>query len=459
MELSKSQRNVSFAGCIVLVAVIQLLSGGISNIMSSILMRMDAMNYFAIQAVIASVGTAIMTPIGGRLGDIIGRRNVVLIGSILLLAGCFCMAPMNSFVLFMVGRVLASAGMGAFLSIPFALCADIFPRDQYAKKVGLLQAALAIGIVLGATIAGALNDMGLIAVAIIYPGVLCVIGALMIFTQIPNKKAENRAPVDVLGLVLISIFVAAISLSFSFGGRMGFLTPIILCGFGVAIVSFIILYRVEIKKAVPFIPFKLFRNIKFTGICFFTGFLAVYQAVMAMYVPLAGQQVMGLTSTVTGLFTLPRSILCIVLPSIVAVWVTKKSTRLRQAHMVSSGMVVLAFCGMVFISATSPIYLPFVLIALTGISEAFRAVSSNPMLVSLLDPKDIGIGIALNSTVGTLLASIGSSVLSAVYTPVASTNIPGALTLMFVITASLAFIALLIATFMLRDKKEVVAEA
>ena len=395
----------------------------------------------------------ILTPIGGRLGDIIGRRNIILVSAVVVLAGCVCMVPMASFPLFLFGRMLASAGLGAFISIPFAICAEIFPRDQYAKKVGLLQAALAIGIVLGATIAGYLNELGLLTIVFVYPGILCVFGALMIFTQMPNKKNEKRAPVDIPGLVLISVFVAAISLSFSFGGRLGFLNPVILCGFGIAIISFITLFRVESKKEVPFIPFNLFRNLKFAGICFFTGFIANYMGVMGLYIPLTGQSVMGLSSTVTGLFTLPRSILCVILPSVFAIWVTKNESHLRHAHMLSSGIVVLAFIGVSTISGNSPVYLPFVFLALTGISEAFRAISSNPMLVSILEPKDIGIGIALNSTVGSLLSTIGSSVLSSVYTPIASNNIPRALQLMYIITACLAFIAFLIATIMLRDKK------
>lgn len=455
MDLSQKKKNLIFAGCFLLIMVVQL-GNGISNIMSSILTKMDAMQYYSIQAVLFTLTIAVTNPIGGRLGDIIGRKTVSLIGAVIYLMGSALMtfgALLTSFTVFIAGRIINSAGAGLFLSIPFAICADIFPGKAYTKKVGLLTAATALGATCGATLAGILDSGGIGLVAIAYPGAVALAGALLIFTQLPASEAKCHAPVDVAGIALVSIFMACMTLAFSFGGKIGFMKPIILAGFVVSVLSFFLLLKVEKKKQTPFIPFALFRNLKFTGVCFFTAFISVNISVMAAYVPLTGQKVMGLASTVTGLFTLPRSIVCIVLPSIAAIWVNKKEARRRQALILTALCVLIAFTGLYLLGPASPAFLPFVLLAITGVSEAFRGVSTYPMLVSLLDEQDRGIGIALNNTMGTLLAAIAGSILSAIYTPLAQTDIPQALHMVYAIVVLLELLALLIAVFVLKDRK------
>lgn len=454
MDLNTSKKNIIYLGCILMVSTIQLSAMGLNNTMYAILTRMDGLQYYALLSVLAGLGTAIMTPVGGKLGDLFGRRNIAMVGAALSLAFMVIMGISQNLFVFIVCRALLSFGIGIFTSIPFAICADIFPREVLGKKVGMLSATLAAAIFLGATIAGMLNDVDLISVAIIYPGIICIIGAMLIFLNMPNSKSPQKPVIDFAGIALLAIFMTSLSLSFSFANSMGFTHPVILAGFAVTIFSAVALYQVEKRKAQPIIPFYLFKNMKYTGVCLIAALLSCYQVVMGVYVPVTGQAVMGLSSTVTGFVTLPRTIFCVVLPAVTAVWVSKHPARLRQAQIIAGVCISAAFTGMSFTGPNSPVFLPFMLLAITGIGEGFRAVAGTPLVVQQLEPKDIGVGIALVNTMGSLGPTIAAAVLGAVYNARSAVDINGALVNVYWITTVLSVTAALIAIFMLRDTQK-----
>lgn len=454
MELNKRNQSIAFLGCILVVGTIQLGNMGLNNIMYPILTNLGGLQYYALQTVLASLGTAVMTPIGGRLGDLFGRRTIVLIGSIIFMISLAMMAFLDQLVFFIAGRLIFGIGMGLFISIPFAICAEIFPGDIYPKKVAMLSASLSACIVLGSTIAGILYERGLLKVAILYPGVLCILGALMIYTQLPASKSREKPLIDYTGICLLAVFMSALSLSFSFGGNIGFGHPTILAGFAVTVVSLILLYRVETKKEQPVIPFYLFRNIKFTGICIVTGMVSTYQMMMGVYVPVTGQKIMNLSSTVTGMFTLPRSVLCVILPAIIAVWVNNRGDRLRISQIISCVTVVIAFAGLSMTGPSTPMLVPFLLLAITGIGEGYRAVASNPLLVKQLESKDMGIGIALNTTIGTVISTVVSAGIGAVYTRISVTSLGGALRMVYILTTALAVFCVVVAVVTLKDLRQ-----
>lgn len=453
MELSNSKKNIIYLGCILMVATIQLSAMGLNNTMYSILTRMDGIHHYSLVAVLSGLGAAIMTPVGGKLGDIFGRRNVAIVAAAFSAICMVIMGITNSLMVFIVARAILSFGTGAFTSIPFAISADVFTQEEYPQKVGMLSATLAAAVFLGATIAGALNDMGYISVAIIYPGVLCVIGALLIFFNMPNKKSAQKPVVDYVGILLLAVFLTALSLSFSFAGGLGFTNPIILAGFALAVISAIVLYKAEKKHSQPVVPFYLFKNPKYTGVCIISGLLACYQLVMGVHVPVTGQAIMGLSSTVTGFFTLPRTILCIILPTMTAIWVKKNAGRMRFALIIAAISVTVAFIGMAFTGPTTAIFVPFVLLGITGIGEGFKSVAGTPLVARQLEPKDIGVGIALNNMMGSLAPTIYSAIVGSFYTSKSQVDPNGALVMVYWMTAAVSFGAVLIAVFMLKDKK------
>lgn len=456
MEISKSKRTWIIIGAVLMTATVQLSSAGLNNTMYAILSGMNGLQYYALLATLSSLGMAIMCVIGGRIGDMIGRRAVILAGAVLSLASAIVMGLAQSLSVFIVARAVLSFGIGTFPGNAFVVAADVSDAKQYPKVAALLTATLMVATFLGSTIAGYLVDAGLIPAAIIYPGVVGLIGAVIAAAKMDKKPTTDgvRGKVDGIGMVLLAVFMLSLCLSLNQGANLGFGNPIIICGFVVAVVSLLALLKVEKKAEVPVIPLYLFKNKKYTGVIIAGAFITFYEVVMASYVPVSGQALMGLSASITGYFSLPRTIIAIVLAAPAAAWVVKNQAKNSAIGLAAAGLLAaVAFLGMMFVGAGSPVALPFILIGITGFTEALKGASFRPLVISQLEPKDFGVGIGMMTATGTLLMTILLSIVGPVFTAVSAQNMGSALRFVYIVTVCCALIAVAITVFATKDSK------
>lgn len=456
MEIRKSKRTWIIIGAVLMTATVQLSSAGLNNTMYAILSGMNGLQYYALLATLSSLGMAIMCVIGGRIGDMIGRRAVILAGAVLSLASAIVMGLAQSLSVFIVARAVLSFGIGTFPGNAFVVAADVSDAKQYPKVAALLTATLMVATFLGSTIAGYLVDAGLIPAAIIYPGVVGLIGAVIAAAKMDKKPTTDgvRGKVDGIGMVLLAVFMLSLCLSLNQGANLGFGNPIIICGFVVAVVSLLALLKVEKKAEVPVIPLYLFKNKKYTGVIIAGAFITFYEVVMASYVPVSGQALMGLSASITGYFSLPRTIIAIALAAPAAAWVVKNQAKNSAIGLAAAGLLAaVAFLGMIFVGAGSPVALPFILIGITGFTEALKGASFRPLVISQLEPKDFGVGIGMMTATGTLLMTILLSIVGPVFTAVSAQNMGSALRFVYIVTVCCALIAVAITVFATKDSK------
>ena len=107
MEISKSKRTWIIIGAVLMTATVQLSSAGLNNTMYAILSGMNGLQYYALLATLSSLGMAI-------IGDMIGRRAVILAGAVLSLASAIVMGLAQSLSVFIVARAVLSFGIGTF---------------------------------------------------------------------------------------------------------------------------------------------------------------------------------------------------------------------------------------------------------------------------------------------------------------------------------------------------------
>src|ERR671917_2926016 len=90
------------------------------------------------------LSAAVFTPIFGRLGDMFGKRRLLVIALAVFAAGSVVAALAHSLELLVAGRVLQGAGGGIF-PLCFAIIRDEFPRERVASSIGLISAIFGIG--------------------------------------------------------------------------------------------------------------------------------------------------------------------------------------------------------------------------------------------------------------------------------------------------------------------------
>lgn len=453
IPLSNMKRNLVTIGCICLMLSIACFGLSLAVIQGPILEEMDAMEYFSTLTILASLGLAFLTPIGGKLGDLFGRRNVIIISGIIAVICGIGMGIVKTVVPFMALRLLLGAAQGAFTAAPYILIREINKPQDVPKRIGVLSSSIAIGGFGGSIIAGILTDAGLLRLGVIFPVIPLIIGIVLIAFNLPNKKREEKAVIDYPGVILLALFLSSLLLSLNYGPKIGWSNPIIIIGLIASIILGYLLYRVENKSKEPIIPMFLFANKKYRTLLLVGLIAYYYQESMNMYAPLAVQKVLGKSATVSGSLQLPRTILIMILPIIVGVWVSKKAKNAKKAMIISTALIAVLFLILGFTNSKTPVIVYFITLALTGVSESCRAVSITPAAQSTLDQSELGIGTSL-ITFTNSLSLLFAATIDGIIFDVNKNNIQAGINGIFLLTSVISLIGAFIVIFKVKISKD-----
>ena len=137
IPLPEKKRKFVQAGCICMMLSVAMYGLVFATLTSPILESVNAMGYVGLFSIFSALGLSIMTPIGGKLGDLIGRRNIVVIPGIICAVCGIAFAFVRSLVPLMILRFLISLAQGAFTAAPYIITGLINER-----KKGLCQTAV-----------------------------------------------------------------------------------------------------------------------------------------------------------------------------------------------------------------------------------------------------------------------------------------------------------------------------
>lgn len=466
IPLPKAKQTAVMIGCFLLMFAITMSGFVLATLQPQTLKAMNAIEYAALLTLCANIGVSIMTPIGGKFGDLIGKRNIVLIGGGICIVANILYAFASagtSVVPLIILRAIIALAQGTFTAAPYIIVAMIYERKDVPKILGYLTMSIALGGSLGAMAGGALNDMGLFKLAVASPAIPLVIGVALIAAFMPNHKRPGKVVFDVKGTILLSLALIGILTALSQGAKMGWTHPLILGGFVLGIISTVALVKVENSAADAMLPLHLLKNKRYTILILVGAIAYFYRTAMISYAPQAAAYVMGITNTtILGALTTPRTVVTVLLPTFAGVWITKKAGRKWKAMAIATLFVAVPMAVMGFTTPTTPIMLYFVMITITGIAESFRGVTCTAVAQEELTPDQMSTGTAMINFVNSLSGSIASAVYAVGYntaikaTPGVQGYQNGANTV-FWTAAIVLFVGFLITIFVVRpmlNKKE-----
>jgi len=465
IPLQKGKKNAVQWGCVCIMLSVAMYGLVFATLTAPILREINAMEFVSLFSILAALGVSVMTPIGGKLGDIIGRRNIVIIPGIVCAIAGVVIAFVRSLWPLMVLRLIVSLAQGAFTAAPYIIVGLINEKKDVPKAMGMLATAIAVGGFGGSILAGILTDMGLMTFAILIPVVPLLAGVVLIGINLPNIKKEGKVTLDIAGVIALTVTLCGILLALNFGSTLGWTNLAVIAGFVIGIIGVYALIRVEGKATDPLIPLKLFKNNRYTAIIL-VGFLGYfYQNAMNVYAPIGAMQVMNASTATAGALQMPRTIITIFLPTIAGVWVAKRANRRWIAFALGTLLAAVPMIMMGFTTPEYPILIYFVALAITGIAESFRSVSIIPAAQATLEPQDIGIGTALINFSSSLAGAVSAAVLGAVYNintvadSTSITNIQAGINAVFWIAGIVSLVGFLLVIFLIRPQMGVKEEA
>ncbi|MDO7882739.1 MDR family MFS transporter [Salinibacterium soli] len=363
------------------------------------------------------LATTIVMPVYGKFGDVLGRRTLFLVAIALFTIASAGAAFAGDFTQLIIWRAVQGLGGGGLMILSQAIIADIVPASERGKYLGPLGAIFGLSAVGGPLLGGFFVDH-LTWQWAFYINIPIGIAAFAIawFTlTLPSKKAT--APIDVLGVILLSAFTTCLIFFTDFGGDadQGWDSPLTWAFGGGMLVAALLFVLVEARAKDPIIPLSLFKNpifVNATAIGLTLG-LGMFAAIG--FVPTFLQMSSGTSAAASGLLMLPMMV-GLIGTSIASGVIITRTGRYKIFPIIGTLITGAAMVAMTTLAADTPIWLICVYLFVFGaglglIMQVVVLVVQNAVPVS-----EIGTATSTNNYFREVGASLGVAVFGTIFT-------------------------------------------
>ena len=292
------------AGILASIPCYLILGGGtlrtyLTNTLVPYLMAsLNAADYIAIAMLIQSLATIIMLPVGGRIGDMLGRKKLVLAVQIPYIICVIACANAKTLPVFFATYFLLGLFNGVTGGCEVAMIMDLFSGKRRTSFLSMLSPVAAIFGFGGTYVASWIADRyspqtGLLALAVV--SALVLITTLLFYPNIEKERVSMKG-FDWAGLGIMILFIMPLATVLSAGGKQipwkSMTTLVLLVVSAVALFVFIKrestytkpIMNLGLFKVQNFVPTLLFALLisLLTGL---NGYVNVYAAQVLEYPP------------------------------------------------------------------------------------------------------------------------------------------------------------------------------
>ena len=254
------------------------------------------------------LSSTVVAPLYGKLGDLYGRRNTVVVSVTLFLIGSALCGLATNMTFLILARALQGLGGGGLFVLALSVIGDVIPPRDRGKIQGVFAAVFGVSSVLGPLIGGwfveAFSWHWIFYINLPVGG-LAMAGFLASFQ--PNGRRVSHQ-IDWGGAATLSLSLAALTLVTSLGGRTFGWGSFEVIGLAVvSLVSGLLFLLIECRAREPIIPLGLFRMNVFwvTSIIGFIAGAAMFGAIT--FLPIFLQIAQGASPTESGLMLIPMT--------------------------------------------------------------------------------------------------------------------------------------------------------
>ena len=250
--------------------------------------------------------------LGGRTGDLLGRRRVLVAGTAVFAAASLGSALAPSAAVMIVTRALEGLAAAFVVPMTLAMLTSVFPAGPARTRAfsvwgGISAAAGTLGLVLGGALVSAAGWRWIFLINIPV-GLIVIVAALRVLPadEVPVIRDGRRRGFDLGGAVSVTAgasllaYAVAQTSSHSWGSAR---TVWLLCG-AAALVTYFVVHEGRVAES-PLMPLSLWRNRSVTGANVVSALLSSAMFAVFYSTTLYMQQVLGYSALRTGLAYVP----------------------------------------------------------------------------------------------------------------------------------------------------------
>jgi MFS family permease len=397
---------LAFAG--IVVAVMQTLVVPLVPELPTLLHSSAADASWVITATL--LAGAVATPVMGRLGDMYGKRRILLVSLGLLLAGSLLCAFTSSLVPMVIGRALQGGAMGV-IPLGISIMRDELPRERMGSAMALMSSSLGIGGALGMPGAAFIAQHTDWHALFLVSGGLAAAAMLLVPLLVPESSVRTPGRFDLPGALGLSAGLVCLLLAISKGGDWGWGSGTTLGLFAAAVVVLLLWGVMELRTREPLVdlrttarPQVLLTNL----VSILVGFVLYSQALVLpqlLQLPKATGYGLGMSMVAAGLCMAPGGLVMMVISPLSARISAARGPKVSLLLGIAIATVGYAL-GFGLIDSVWQVTLVGSVIG-SGIAFAYAAMPA--LIMGAVPPSETAAANGLN----TLMRSIGTSTASA----------------------------------------------
>lgn len=419
-DVSRRKRDlfVALSGVALTVAIAAFDATIISTILPRVAQSLDGMALYAWAGTGYFLACSVSILIFGRLGDLYGRKTLMLLSLVLVALGSALSGLSQTMGQLIAFRVLQGVGGGMMIATAFAAPVDLFPDPkERVRWMVMLSVTFAVSSGIGPVLGGAVTQtLGWRAAFYVIP-VTAVAAFALVWRYFPLLRPSLGSPIklDWIGSFLLLWLVAAplVGLEFLTMGNETVPTWVALLTIVSALPIVWALMRVERRVLTPIFPLRVLETAQMRYLNLAALLSGAVMFVLIFYIPLQLQDVFGYSPTYTGFVIVPL-VAGIPIGSIINGRLFPRETNPQRLMVFGSVLLVIGCIGSLTFTANSSQSYMLIVMGFCGLGLGFLLPNYTLFSQIIAEREDAGVATALVQTTRALGSAIGTALVGMV---------------------------------------------
>ncbi|MEV7150385.1 MFS transporter [Streptomyces sp. NPDC093084] len=357
------------------------------------------------------LAAAVATPVAGRLGDMFGKRLMLLVSLTLLVCGSVVAALSDSLVPMIVGRALQGLS-ASVVPLGISIMRDELPPERLAGSTALMSASLGVGGALGLPAAAFIADHFDWHVLFWTSAALGVVAFALVMLLVPESEVRSGGRFDAVGALGLAVGLVSLLLAVSKGADWGWTDGTTLGLFGLAVVVLAAWGVFELRTTEPLVDLRTTarRQVLFTNLASiafgFSMFAMSLVLPQLLQLPTQTGYGLGRSMMTVGLVMAPQGLVMMAFAPVSAAITRARGPKIT----LMTGAVIVAAGYGLNIVLMSEVWQLVLVSCVIGAGVGFAYGAMPALIMGAVPASETAAANSLN----TLMRSIGTSVASAV---------------------------------------------